>query len=69
MEELKLMQVVAFCILMEGNGGIINKSPSYIKEKLRLIKGYYENENEIKAELDFENNNKYELYKNKWLSK
>ena len=69
MDDLKLMQVVAFCILMEYNGGIVNKSPSYIKEKFRLVKGYYKNEDEIKSELDLMNNIKFETYKERWLSK
>jgi len=68
MDDLKLMQIVAFCILMEYNGGIINKSPGYIKEKFRLIKGYYKDEGEIKSELDLMNSIKFETYKERWLS-
>jgi len=53
---------------MEYNGGIINKSPGYIKEKFRLIKGYYKDEGEIKSELDLMNSIKFETYKERWLS-
>ena len=32
-KEMKLEQLVAFCVLMEGHGGIVTKAPSYIFEK------------------------------------
>ena len=32
-EKLKLEQLVAFCVLMEGHGGIVTKAPSYIFKK------------------------------------
>ena len=31
----QLINIVAFCALMENNEGIIGKSPSYIAEKFR----------------------------------
>jgi len=33
MKNNELENIVAFCILMENNGGILGKSPSYIREK------------------------------------
>ena len=30
---MKLEQLVAFCVLMEGHGGIVTKAPPYIFEK------------------------------------
>lgn len=29
----RLLNIVAFCALMEGNGGVVGKSPDYIQEK------------------------------------
>lgn len=33
MEDNFIKNIVAFCILMENNGGILEKSPGYILEK------------------------------------
>lgn len=37
MDELKLKQVVAFCILMQNNGGILDKAPIYLEEKFNAL--------------------------------
>ena len=58
-------QLVAFAILMENGGGILDKSPSYIKEKFKeceSIKGppY------VPWFLDNDNRLKYIRYFEKW---
>lgn len=35
---LRLKQAIAFAILMEGNGGVLNKAPSYVLEKFQVIR-------------------------------
>lgn len=37
MEKKELFSIVCFAVLMEGNGGILNKHPNYISEKWRLF--------------------------------
>jgi hypothetical protein len=32
---VELEQLIAFCVLMEGHGGIITKAPSYLLEKYK----------------------------------
>ena len=31
---MNLRQAITFCVLMQGNGGILTKAPSYVLEKL-----------------------------------
>ena len=61
----KLLNIVAFCILMENNDGIKGKSPDYIMEK---FKRYIESDNpeEFKWGLDWENKAKLELWRYRW---
>ena len=51
-------QIVVFAILMEGNGGILDKSPKYIQEKfhscmnepeMNHLLGLLDENNQIKA--------------------
>ena len=65
-EEIKLIKrLVAFCILMENNYGIIYKAPTYILEKYRAI---IENEHdEPEVFLDVFNQAKFKNYMEKWL--
>ena len=37
MSKEELERIVAFCILMQGNGGILNKAPQYIAEKFTAL--------------------------------
>ncbi len=60
--DLKLRQAVVFAILMEGNGGILNKAPVYIREKLNVF-----NMDDPEVLLDFMNLQKYNVYIDKWL--
>jgi len=60
---ITLRQAVVFCVLMEGNGGILNKSPDYIMEKLRACEGWDKPE----PLLDSINNHKFLMYAHKWL--
>ena len=32
-DKMTIEQLVAFCVLMEGHGGIVTKAPSYLQEK------------------------------------
>jgi len=59
---MNLKQAVVFAILMEGNGGILNKSPVYVKEKISVIKNLEEPE----ILLDFDNMEKFNLWKKIW---
>jgi hypothetical protein len=60
--DLKLRQAVVFAILMEGNGGILNKAPVYIREKTNVF-----NMDDPEVLLDFMNMQKYNVYIDKWL--
>ena len=64
MEKKEFERIVAFCILMEGNRGIIGKAPSYIEEKFNaLILGKAENPD---AFLDKINSEKFKTWKKTW---
>lgn len=39
METPQLKKLVEFCILMEGNNGIMGKAPSYIMKKWEIAHG------------------------------
>lgn len=58
---LKLRQAIVFAILMEGNEGIIKKSPSYVKEKLQAFEL-----KEPEVLLDWINMQKFKDYIEKW---
>jgi len=60
--DLKLRQAVVFAILMEGNGGILNKAPVYIREKLNVF-----NMDDPEVLLDYINLEKYNEYINQWM--
>ena len=60
--DLRMKQTIVFAILMEGNGGIMNKAPRYIKEKLNIF-----NMEDPEALLDDINLEKYNEYINKWM--
>jgi len=47
---------------MEGNGGILNKAPVYIREKTNVF-----NMDDPEVLLDFMNMQKYNVYIDKWL--
>jgi len=59
---MNLKQAVAFAILMEQNGGILDKAPIYVLEKLEVL----ENSNSPEALLDSFNRNIFESYFEKW---
>jgi len=58
-------RLVVFCIIMENNGGIIEKAPKYIYEKFiqAISVPYPENM------LDFTNLKKYKAWLEKWAEK
>ncbi|MCD6194298.1 MAG: hypothetical protein J7L26_12675 [Candidatus Aminicenantes bacterium] len=62
---MNLKQAVAFAILMEQNGGILNKAPIYVLEKLEVL----ENHNCPEALLDSDNRSIFEAYFEKWEKK
>lgn len=39
MGKMELLKIVEFCILMQNNGGILGKAPSYIEEKYHTTDG------------------------------
>ena len=62
MSKEQLKNLVAFCILMENDKGIITKSPDYIREKYERYMGGFA----ISA-LDSLNMQKYKDYIKMWL--
>lgn len=69
-DEVKLLDIVAFCILMqdEGRGGVLGKSPDYILEKYnRYCKS--KKTNNWMWGLDLHNHLQLKLWSNKWLKK
>jgi hypothetical protein len=60
MKELK--QIVAFCILMENNKGILGKSPDYIMEKYNTCRFLLD----PTTILDKENKAKFEKWHKRW---
>lgn len=66
MTEIKLKQLVAFCILMQDGEGIIDNAPSYIEEKYESCihtKNWHSEEI-----LDSTNQAKFKEYCEKWIS-
>jgi len=61
---ITLKGAVIFAILMEGDGGILNKSPSYIKEKLRICQTM--NTNDLESILDVSNQMKLHKWEQIW---
>ena len=64
--ELKVKQLVAFSVLMEGDGGILGKSPGYILEKYNaclLCNG----DCHLESMLDMSNKAKYVTWRLQWL--
>ena len=63
--ENRLKNIAAFCVLMENDGGIIGKAPSYIAEKF----GRYclSDKEEAPWGLDSSNARKFEEWKERWL--
>jgi len=62
---MTLKQIVAFCVLMENNDGIVGKAPLYIREKFNSCKHRY-SEDELLALLDSRNQAKYREYMKTW---
>jgi hypothetical protein len=62
--EKDILNIIAFCILMENDGGILDKSPDYVKEKFKR----YSNgkDNEWMWGLDENNFQKLKEWAKKW---
>jgi hypothetical protein len=65
MTNLELQRLVTFHVLMEGHGGIISKSPSYITEKWESCSNR-DSEDSLLGLLDSSNAYKYREYMNTW---
>lgn len=59
-----IKQLVAFCVLMENNGGIADKAPSYIMEKYNRCSNT--SEGNLPNLLDSNNTRKYEQWLELW---
>ena len=59
--------IVAFCILMENNNGILSKSPKYIEEK--FIRYCFSQVDETEWGLDSSNRKKLKDWENEWFGK
>ena len=62
---MELEQLVAFCVLMEGHGGIVTKAPSYLMEKYKSCKERKERD-ELLGLMDLENASKFRAYLKAW---
>lgn len=62
MEIPPLSKMIAFCILMENNQGILEKAPNYIKKKWNLVMAL----DDPTAALDKQNQAKYVRYMRYW---
>jgi len=60
--KMNTRQRVVFCILMEGNNGILEKAPDYVEEKFERCLDMANPE----LLLDTNNLNKFKDYCNKW---
>jgi len=59
---MNLRQALVFAILMQGNGGVLTKHPSYMLEKLRAVREH----NEPEVWLDTFNMAIFRQYLDKW---
>lgn len=66
-ESEKLKNIVAFCVLMENNEGILGKSPDYILEKFNRFCNEKTENGEWQWGLDISNRNKLTTWVEKWL--
>ena len=64
-KEMKLEQLVAFCVLMEGHDGIVTKAPSYIFEKWKSC-SERNSRDEFLGLMDSTNAAKYRDYITAW---
>jgi len=64
----KIKNIIAFCILMENNDGILGKSPDYVLEKFER---YVESNEKDEYAWGLDNNNRLKVtkYINKWIEK
>lgn len=66
MDKAQLLNMVAFCVLMQNQEGIIGKSPDYILEKFDRY-CMHADPLEYKWGLDASNQNKLSTWANRWL--
>ena len=64
MTENKFKNLIAFCVLMENNEGILKKSPDYVIEKFNRYIG--QDLDEFNWGLDVNNKRKLEAYMFAW---
>jgi len=64
---MDVFRLVAFAILMQGNGGILTKHPDYILEKWQACQ--VRDEAELLSLLDPSNQAMFKAWKAKWLRK
>jgi len=67
-EELSVLKMVKFAILMETNSGVLGKSPDYIIEKFERC-GDIKTPEELLDGLDAANEHKMRGYHERWLKK
>ena len=67
MDKEHFPDLIAFCVLMENNDGILGKSPEYVMEKfIRYVE--YSKGKEHKWGLDVDNRQKLKTYFDRWFS-
>lgn len=64
MNEEQLLKLVAFCVLMQDDGGILGKSPNYIKEKFSGVMEESDTIEKYSKNLDSRNQNIFFAWKN-----
>lgn len=67
-DQVTLDQLLAFALLMENNGGILNKAPSYIREKFSFCMSTSVSLS-LLGELDSTNRAKFIEWRTRWTSK
>lgn len=65
---MNIKNIVAFCILMENNDGVLSKSPDYIEEKFQRYCTSTDKDL-IPWGLDYSNRVKLEMWVTKWLER
>jgi hypothetical protein len=65
LDKLTLLQIVAFCVLMQNGEGIKSKAPDYIRQKIRrcMMLG---TRDDVRAIMDLENQRIFDDYFESW---
>ena len=68
MENFGIKQLVTFAIMMEERGGIVSKTPDYVREKYDAVMSC-QSDCQLVSLLDSGHNKKYNKWVDKWILK